>query len=191
MKYESMISPFEYKEFTAMNNDETKKYFNWFISQVEYRIEYLNHFIINDGETLELNYSVNSLIPLWNWYEGKIQVECKKEEDYLEEVERVPLWFQSHISREKISNDTLKIALDVSIYFAEVLIRNNPDRIRWGYFTKPKKRESVNQPTLLGFVNDMDLNPRIIVLTCTRKSSEERNPNRLLNAYNTWIKFLK
>ena len=49
---------------------------------------------------------------------------------------------------------------------------------------------SVNQPTLLGFKADMDLNPRLIVINCTRRSSKERNNNRLLDMYNTWMNYI-
>lgn len=86
--------------------------------------------------------------------------------------------------------ETLKYGMDIAIYFAEIIIKNSDGRIQWGYFTRPPKRMSVNQPTLLGFKAGMDLNPRLIVINCTRRSSKERNNNRLLDMYNTWMNYI-
>lgn len=191
MEYEMMIPPFEHKDFKSMNNKETKKYFDWFVSQVEYRIEYLKQYIDKEGVELDLDFSIDSLIPLWKWYEDKIEVVKKDKEEYIQQMAMYPEWMQPYISQEKISNDTLKIGLDISMYFAEVIIRNNPEKIRWGFFTKSKKRMSVNQPTLLGFLGDDDLNPRLIILNCTRRSSKEKNATRLYDMYNTWSKYIQ
>ena len=61
---------------------------------------------------------------------------------------------------------------------------------KWGYFTKPKNRFSVNEPVLLGFKDNDDLNPRLIVENCTRKSAKEKMDDRLLKIYNTWMKYI-
>ena len=50
---------------------------------------------------------------------------------------------------------------------------------------------SVNEPTLLGFKSDMDLNPRLIVLNCTRRSGKERLNTRLFDMYNTWMSYIE
>lgn len=80
--------------------------------------------------------------------------------------------------------------MDVAIYFAEVFIRNN-QTIQWGYFTMPKKRMSVNEPTLLGLKNGMDLNPRLIVINCTRHSSSGKKNTRLYDMYCTWMQYVE
>ena len=63
--------------------------------------------------------------------------------------------------------------MDVALYFAEVIIRNNSEKIKWGYFTKPQIRIGVNQPTLLGFKYDKDLNPRIVIVNLARRSAKK------------------
>lgn len=187
MEYEMMIPPFSHCEFSEMTKKEAQLYFEWFVSQVGHRISILNNYIVNDGGNLVLDYSIESLIPLWRWYEGKIQTVLKDDEDYRKEIERHPVWMKQYISQTTISNETLKIGLDVSMYFAEVIIRNSAGKIKWGYFCKPKKRISVNEPTLLGFEGGEDLNPRLIILNCTRKSSKEANERRLYDMYNIWM----
>ena len=110
-----------------------------------------------------------SLIPLWEWYEQKITMVDKTEEEYQKEREETPDYIE--VPKTKISMETWKIGMDLALYFADVMIRNNTGKVYWGYFTKPKNRMSVKRPVLLGFKADMDLDPRLIVVNCTSRSS--------------------
>lgn len=38
------------------------------------------------------------------------------------------------------------------------------------------------------FVADIDLNPRLIVVNCTSRSSRESQPTRLYEMYHIWLK---
>lgn len=191
MKYEMMIPPFKHGEFIDMRKKEVQQYFDWYISQVNYRINVLNEQIEKEGLEIVLDYSADSLIPLWEWYEKKIEFVRKDAEEYKNEIDKHPVWMQSEILTTKVSFETLKYALDISMYFAEIIIRNSKGKVKWGYFTSPKKRMSVNEPTLLGFKSDMDLNPRLIVLNCTRRSGRERLSTRLFDMYNTWMSYIE
>lgn len=189
MKYEMMVPPFEYNGFESLKKKEANKYFEWYIGQVEHRIEVLKNYIDNEGEKVVFDYSPESLISLWEWYENQIQIVDKSEEEMAEEFKRYPVWMHNEIARTKISLDTLKYGMDIAVYFAEVVIRNCNGKVKWGFFTSPKNRMSVNEPTLLGFKGDMDLNPRLIVINCTRRSSVEKNHARLFDMYNTWMTY--
>ena len=137
-----------------------------------------------------LDYSDKSLISLWEWYETKIEMVLKDENEYQNELKQYPEWLRGEISNKKFSYSMLKYALDVSIYFAEVVIKNSGGKIEWGYFTTPKRRDSVNEPVLLGFRNNIDMNPRQIILNATRRSSKERESARLYNLYVTWKEYI-
>lgn len=186
-----MIPPFKHGEFFDMKKKEVQQYFDWYISQVNYRIDIMNKQIEKEGFEIVLDYSADSLIPLWEWYEKKIEFVQKDVKEYKNEINQHPAWMQSEILTTKVSLETLKYALDISIYFGEIIIRNSKGKIKWGYFTSPKKRMSVNEPTLLGFKSDMDLNPRLIVLNCTRRSGKERLNTRLFEMYNTWMSYIE
>lgn len=185
-----MIPPFQHGEFENLKKREADKYFEWYISQVEYRIGVLKNYIHNEDENIIFDYSPESLISLWSWYEKKIKIVEKTKEELEEEFRRYPAWMHDEIEHTKISLETLKYGMDIAIYFAEVIIKNCNGKIRWGYFTKPRKRMSVNEPTLLGFKYDMDLNPRLIVINCTRRSSMERKESRLFDMYHTWMTYI-
>ena len=188
MEYEIMIPPFKHDGFEHLNRKQAEEYFQWYMSQIDYRIKILSDAV--SSSSVLLDFTVDSLIDLWEWYEDKIIVEKKTEEELKEEVGKYPSWMEKEISTTKISLDTWKIGMDVAIYFAEVFRKAAGETIYWGYFTKPKKRASVNQPVLLGFKKEMDLDARRVVVNCTRHSSEERKKTRLYDMVNVWMKYI-
>ena len=112
------------------------------------------------------------------------------DEEYQNKLDKYPEWMAEYIQRKEFSYETLMYVADVAMYFAEVMIKNNDDKIKWGYFTKPKKRQSVNEPVLLGFNYNKDLNPRKVVLNVLRDSCEKTNEKRLYDIYNVWMKYI-
>lgn len=186
-----MIPPFEHGEFIKMKKKEAQEYFDWFTSQVSNRIDILRKVLVKEGLNDILDFSAESLVPLWEWYEKKIIFIEKETEELLDEITKQPNWMKSEILTTKVSPETLKYALDISIYFAEIIRRDSKGKIDWGYFSSPSKRISVNEPTLLGFKSDMDLNPRLIVLNCTRRSGRELLKTRLFDMYNTWMTYIE
>ena len=189
MKYEMMIPPFERVEFEKMNKKQVQEYFDWYTGQIDYRISLLLNAIKEDGIHADFDYSVESLIPLWEWYETKISYRELDDAEYQSRINNYPEWMKDYIADKDLSWNTLMYCMDVALYFAEVIIKHNTT-IRWSYFTKPKNRASVNQPVLLGFNYDKDLNPRLIVENCTRRSGREKLNTRLYDMYFTWMKYL-
>lgn len=189
MKYEMMIPPFDRVEFEEMNKKQVQEYFNWYIGQVDYRISLLLNAIKEEGIDANFDYSIESLIPLWEWYEKKISYRKLDEAEYQSRIKKYPEWMKNYIAEKDLSWETLMYCMDIAIYFAEVIIRHN-DGIKWGFFTKPKNRGDVNQPVLLGFKYGKDLNPRLVVENCTRHSGEKKLSTRLYDMYYTWIKYV-
>lgn len=190
MEYEMMVPPFKHTGFENLKKKETHEYFKWYVSQIGHRIKVLEDYILNEGENIIFDYSPESLIPLWTWYEKKIIIVDKMADEFAEDLSKYPEWMHNEISKTKISLETLKFGMDIAIYFAEIIIKECNGKIQWGYFTKPKNRMSVNEPTLLGFEGNNDLNPRLIVINCTRRSSRESKNTRLYDVYNTWMEYI-
>lgn len=177
--------------FREYNKKQAEEFFQQYIKQITEHIETLKKHLKSDGVKVELDYSPESLIPLWEWYENKITLENKTEEEYQEEIAAYPEWMKDEISKTKISSKTLQYGMSIAVYFAEVFVKVTQGKIYWGYFTKPKNRMSVNQPVLLGFKAGDDLDPRLIVLNCTRRSSRERHKTRLYETYKVWTKYIE
>lgn len=189
MQYEKMNPPFESISFVEMNKKQAQEYFEWYMNQINIRISLLKSEITKDGENMDFDFSVESLIPLWNWYRKKITFRELSENEYNDLIHSYPDWMKEHISRYNLSYETLLYGEDVAIYFAQVFIHNNPT-IKWGYFTKPKNRASVNEPTLLGFKYDKDLNPRLIIENITRRADKENQGDSLFDIYQVWLKYV-
>ena len=179
--------------FISFTKKEAEIYFNWYIAQIDERIEYLEKYIYTQCHSIKLDFSVNSLIVVWDWYVKQITVEKYTLEELEEIAQNYPEWtYESIMSdNKKFSDKTLAICSDVAIYFAEVIRRNHKDYVSWGYFTEPKTYDSVNEPVLLGFIGNQNLNPWRIVFVCTCHFIEGNKNFNLSQMYEVWIDNIK
>ena len=177
----------KFEEFTPKM---AKEYFEWYINDREHRLTILKEYLREIHEDITLDFSPESLIPLWSWYETQIVEEDKDPYELQAEKEQCPEWVRDHISDKKISMETLKFTWDVAIYFAEVMVRNNKEKISWGYITRRKRHIRVNRPVLKGFTANLLLDPRHVVYICTLKSAKEKDPNRLYDLYYVWLEYI-
>ena len=189
MDYKLMTTPFKLIPFHDMSKNQANQYYLWFLSVKEERIRWLEEYISLDDKDINLDYSPESLVKVWNWFESKIQWENKTEEEIKLEVDRRPEKYRNSTPycTQKMTTLTLAIAMDISIYFGEMLIVNNPT-IYWGYRTRPKQLDGVNRPVLLGFRYAGCVFPYTLIQVLIRKSTEEKNSNRLLELYSKWSK---
>ena len=161
MQYNGMTPPFDLIPFEDMKKKQAEQYFVWYIDTIEQRIQNLEKYINLTGTHMVLDKTPNSLIELWDWFSNHIEVCTKDEQELMLELAMRPNWIKAHImsDRRKLSLNTIMIAVDISAYFGEVFIKNNPN-IYWGYLSKPKKLHGVNRPRLLGFAGE---HPKVCV----------------------------
>ncbi len=81
MEYEYMIPPVKNYDFFEFTKEDAKIYFNWYMEEKGHRIEMLEEYVHNAGVDIDFDYSPESLIPLWRWYETIIVSEKKTEEE--------------------------------------------------------------------------------------------------------------
>lgn len=190
MKYEIMELPFKFHQFDELSKKQADIFYKWYVGQISHRIDVLKKYVHSEEKEIAFDFSPESLIPLWEWFEQKIVIEKKTEEELKNEYDRYPDWMYDEISKTKISMETLDIGMDIAIYFAEVIRKQYPEKIDWGYFTKPKNQMYVNQPVLLGFRADIPLCPTQIVKVCIWKSSENAKKTRLYDVYQKRIQLI-
>lgn len=190
MKYEVMELPFKFHQFDELSKKQADSFYKWYVGQISHRIDVLKKYVHIEEKEIAFDFSPESLIPLWEWFEQKIVIEEKTEEELKKEYERYPDWMHDEISKTKIAMETLDIGMDIAIYFAEVIRKQYPEKIYWGYFTKPKNQMYVNQPVLLGFRADIPLCPAQIVKVCMWKSSEKTKKTRLYDVYQKRIQLI-
>lgn len=81
MMYEAMGLPFKFSSFDELSKKQTENFFQWYIGQIGHRMDVLRNCIISEGNDIPLDYMPESLISLWEWYEQKIAIEKKTEEE--------------------------------------------------------------------------------------------------------------
>ena len=191
--YNLMTPPFEFVPFEKMNKKQATEYCNWYVLQTENRIfELKKSASFHDAAHLVLDNSIESFIPLWEWFESQIVLTPKSQEEMQQEIVGRPQWMQEIIQQKtnRLSNLTIAMAIDISFYFAKIFMTNNPT-ISWGVRTKPKKLASVNRPVLIGFINDILLDPSRVVIVSAQKSSHAPCRTRLFDLYQTWLEFVE
>nr|WP_308496822.1 hypothetical protein [uncultured Agathobacter sp.] len=192
MQYNGMTPPFELISFEDMKKKQAEQYFVWYIDTIEQRIQNLEKYINLTGTRMVLDKTPNSLIELWDWFSNHIEVCTKDEQELMLESTMRPDWIKAHImsDRRKLSLNTIMIAVDISAYFGEVFIKNNPN-IYWGYLSKPKKLHGINRPRLLGFAGDMSVYEYGRVEMCIWKTIETVDNMHLFNMYQVCLKMIQ
>ena len=185
------VPPMEFESFDSMNSKQAQEFFDWYVGNTGKRVKTLFEYISKTGNNkIQADFRKQSLIDVWGWFECNITTEFMDFKEMLENIRGNKISFFKAISNpKKITSLTYAIAMDIAIYFAETFISNN-NSVYWGFFTKPKNRMSVNKPVLLGFRNNMDLDPRLIVENGMWKSIEQKNEMYLFDVYEVWLKYV-
>ena len=203
MAYSLMVAPFDFANhdriaarqffdnyaFFELTARQAKEYFNWYMEQIPNRITLLWEYMKQEcPETEPFDYSPESLIPLWEWYETKVQQVPMSQKEIEFQAARYPKWIENEIRKEtmKYTDETLSIALDISIYLGETVRKNYPN-LYWGYRAKPKNEFSANRPVILKLVGKRAyFNPSRIVFVAMVKSSEAHDKSQLYDLYRYW-----
>ncbi|MBO4429419.1 MAG: hypothetical protein J5832_05645 [Clostridia bacterium] len=132
-----------------------------------------------------LDFTPESLIPLWKWFGPRIYREEIPQEWYEERIAKQPVWAREFIKKEDLSRETKKILDDIATYFGETMRRNHSDKLHWDYVKKPKSDVSFNRPVLIGFSNSV-LDPRLISQTCCFRYLRTLGKDELYDACLIW-----
>ena len=131
----------------------------------------------------EPNLTPESLQPLGEWFDGQVETRKKTSEEV--EQTRSSLTFPMDIPDEELTTRTFSLAMDIGIYFAQVLLKNLPGTA-WDQPLKNKRFADYGQPVILGF-GKVPLNPiRVIVTTAHGIARKKRA--QLQELYETWAK---
>lgn len=202
MAYSLMIAPIDFAghqkiaarqffdnyAFFELTPKQAKEYFLWYKSEIPNRIALLWEYMKQERPEAEpFDYSPESLIPMWEWYETKIEQVPMTAKEIESRVRIFPKYLESEIRKntKKFTDKTLSLALDISIYLGEVVVKNHP-HLRWNYRTRPKREVSVYRPVIDGLNYKMTFEPTRIVFVQMLKSVEKQNINHLYHIYCHW-----
>ncbi len=157
VKYDILVPPFD-RTPEQMTVAQTKKYFEWYISQIPSRVDYVS---VKCEHSLRLskgkiNLSPESLILVWKWFISIAEIEEISEErlnEYRKSMSGMPESFIEHMvgnEKTQFSLITSYIIRDIGMYLGQVFI-NNHNNLKWEFYTKPKSDFFVNRPVIKGF----------------------------------------
>ena len=179
---------FDNYSFFELTARQTKEYFNWYMEQNPYRLSQLWEYMKRERPEMEpFDYSPESLLPLWEWYETKIEQVPMTAKEIESRVRMFPKYLESEIRKntKKFTDETLSLALDISIYLGEVVVKNHP-HLRWNYRTRPKREFSVYRPVIDGLNDKMTFEPSQVLFVLMLKSTKGQNKNRLYELFYHW-----
>lgn len=84
-----MEPPFEFIPIKDRNKKQVKQYFEWYMLEKEKRIKQLEQYANQEEQRVLLDKSPESLIPLWEWFEDKIEWTEKSDEKIQKKLEGV------------------------------------------------------------------------------------------------------
>ena len=192
-----------WKSFEKMDEKEAANYFNWFLGHVDERSDYL---IQRVSATLcisanELNFSLQSLIPIWHWFLSAVEV-CETPKNVLNKMQKKIGRRNYEFANDMIRANSIELSplsryviRDIGMYVGKMFV-NNYNVLRWDYHTNIKQDSFANIPQVFGFINcaytppfEMQFDPiHYVEMTA---SNIFDNTETKLDLYNTCKKWLQ
>ena len=161
--YDPLVIPLN-KPIEELTLKETREYFEWYLSHIDERSDYLRE-KVSQGLNIsvdQLDFSFESLKLIWKWF---LEVA---------ELEKTSFDFFKKNQQKDFSVFTHYVIRDIAMYVGKLFTMYSPI-IKWTFITKPKSYVYVNEPILIGFIDDdpdypkpfhPDLNPLALVHIC-------------------------
>jgi len=180
-----LISPPCSLNFVGLSKQDIKKFNEWFIAELPTRIAILESCVKASAgyESWVANFDSTSLVTLGDWFASQVETRDRTASE-LREME-AGLRFPIDISTNELTDEVVSKAMDVGMYFGEVLLKNHP-ALRWDFKTESKKFADYGQPVIVG-VGAAILNPVRIALTMAYGVvAGTQSGSRLSQVYQFW-----
>ena len=198
VKYDLLVPPLGF-DFYSMTPRQARENFEWFLSKIPERIEYLTNRCAKDLNisVKEIKLSPYSLKTIWKWFLQTALVEETPAKEVAEMEKKFGHLGESFINREQFSVATRYIIRDIGMYLGEVFTTNH-DGITWGYYSKPKSDMFVNQPQLMGFI-DINYRPpfkptfqpiHMAEVQATKLFGKTSRDTDLYDIFRQWVQFV-
>lgn len=189
MTYNIIQPPFTLR-FREMSKADLQAYFDWFLAQIPLRLPIMEASVKETPgfEYWVADFSPESLRSLGEWYAAQVETRPRTERELAEIKEK--LSFPVPISDQELTNKTFSLALDIAMYFSEVLKRNFP-ALRWDQILKNKRNADYGRPVLTGF-GSVPLNPvSIMIVLAYGFAKKTKSGARLFDLYEYWSSRVK
>jgi len=183
-EYPLMDPPFAPKPIPEMSKAEAKQHFDWFIAQSESRRRLLlSAFRANSGANADLDYSAESLVPLWQWVARFFEAVEPSASEKARASAGLPAQLRGiTLDMRDLSTETKCLCVDIGFYVAELYMRRYP-QVHWLLWTR--KSGPFQYPVLSGF--KLPLEPTALPSGCAWSVIRGNRSDRLLlEKYQLW-----
>lgn len=151
VRYDLLVPP--QGPYETMTPRVAKEAFKWFLSKIPERMAYFRSRCAEDLNisATELDYSEESILPIWKWFLQTARVEDTPEDIIEGMQEQAKIFGPSFINYKQLTPVTHFIIRDIAMYIGECFIRNYPE-LYWSYRPRPKSSVTVNQPVVEGWL---------------------------------------
>lgn len=164
--YIPLIPPID-KPYTELTKIEAKMYFEWYMSHIDERTEYLRTIVAEDLSISidKLDFSVLSLKLIWKWFLSVVEVRKVSFKELTHGLwpfsDKIAIDHQHLFHEPQIRLGTFSyfVLRDIGMYVGKMFVINYP-ALQWTFKTKPKNYISVNEPLLVGFIDDNPIYPK-------------------------------
>lgn len=184
MTYATIQPPFTLK-FREMSKKELKDYLLWFMDVLPQRLNELAEAVRETPgfEAWQADYTPASLDTLGEWFAGQVETRNRTEDELQAIKDR--LVFPMDIPGDELTNRTFSLAMDMGMYFSQVLLKNYPS-LKWEQPLDNKKFADYGQPLLTGF-GSVSINPvRIGHVIGHGVADKTYTGRRLREVYDYW-----
>lgn len=187
MSYSIIQPPFTMR-FREMPKRELAAYAAWFHKVIPERIAEVTKAVkVTPGyEGWGPSATPDSLEALGRWLEGQVETRERTDDEIAET--RAALTFPINPSGQELTNRTFSLAMDIGMYFAEVVLKNLAGT-RWTQPLENKKLADYGQPVVTGF-GALMLNP-VRVMVTTAYAISRKKPAELRALYDTWARMTR
>jgi hypothetical protein len=133
--YEMMRPPMHVGPFKDMPTEQARAYFEWFVGQQSQRVNQLMQAYLLDTGEPSLDFSRNSLIPLWRWMSQYTKEREYRADERNNMNSKLPAWaYEAGIQNGELSPQSLALAVDGGFYLANCFEHALPGKISWKFW---------------------------------------------------------
>ena len=196
LDYKILIPPVS-KPYAKFTINEAKKYFEWYINQIPFRIKYLE-----EVSECRLDMTSQSLVSLWQWFLNSAEVEDtpKKRMAELKRLRKKSPFAEDILRENKVqfSLKTEYIIRDIGMYVGQFFVENS-NKLYWSFLTDTEDGFLVNVPLISGFM-DYEFNPpfpmqfepnHMVGVIASNVFDHTQKATDLVDLCNLWLGYVK
>lgn len=189
-------------DFFDIPMKEARAYYNWYISSIDERSDYLRGVIAEQAgiPVSEMDFSAESLKVIWRWFLGIARTQKNPKYRGITAILSNSFYEAAMREPERVfSDETNWIIGDIGMYVAKAFMSRYPV-LTWKMPTRPKNYIRVKAPVISGFIDDNPQYPKpfhtefsptsFVAGPASRIFENRQDPDDLYNSFikwSTWI----